>query len=181
MLCATSAPRMRARSDLPGQREYRRRPTLQTADSIPMLENALCWCAKFSPRNLGIEITESYTAAQQVATQHHPPPSAEWPLRRDRRLRYRLLEPGLSARSLGRRHQDRQGLHQGHWNRCRHSFHPVRRFLPWPRRSSCGLSWKASKHAPRPTTSPQSNQQIHAQGWLFGRPGSRPPVPPDAR
>ena len=68
------------------------------ADSgfVPMLENALS-DAEISPRNLGIEITESYTARQQVAKDTILRLRQNGHFVAYRRFRYRLFEPGISA------------------------------------------------------------------------------------
>ena len=80
---------------------------LADSEFLPDARQAALATLKCRPAISAVEITESYTARQQVARNTILRLRQQRPLRCHRRFRHRLFEPRLSARSFCRRHQDR--------------------------------------------------------------------------
>ncbi|HEY1580158.1 MAG TPA: EAL domain-containing protein [Terracidiphilus sp.] len=141
---------------------------LADSDFIPMLEKVLC-DAEVSPRNLGVEITESYTARQQVARNTI--------LRLRKKGHYVAIDDfGTGYSSLAYLHDlsvdaikiDKAFTKAIGTDAVTVSILP--QILTMAETLKLCVVVEGIETQPQADYFAASSQKIHAQGWLFGRP-----------
>ena len=141
---------------------------LADSDFLPMVENALA-DAEVAPRNLGIEITESYTARQQVA--------------RNTILRLRQKGHYVAIDDFGTGYSSLAYLHDLSVDAIKIdkaftkaigtdavTVSILPQILTMAETLNLRVVVEGIETKAQADYFAASNQQIHAQGWLFGRP-----------
>jgi sensor c-di-GMP phosphodiesterase-like protein len=141
---------------------------LADSEFLPMLENALAG-AEVSPRNLGIEITESYTARQQVA--------------RNTILRLRQNGHYVAIDDFGTGYSSLAYLHDLSVDAIKIdkaftkaigtdavTVSILPQILTMAETLKLRVVVEGIETRAQADYFAASNQRIHAQGWLFGRP-----------